>query len=130
MSKVKSKGYACIFDQVPLNWKRTGCVSTHAMELPYVFGDWDGSTDVWSLVYTLAGRSGAESPDPGLTDADRRVSEAMMAFWTQFARTGDPNVEGLAPWPAYETAGDQYLYVADPLEVKSGFSRLAPGKEG
>ena len=99
------------------------------MELAYVFGDWDGGTDVWSLVFMLASQSGAESRDPGLTDVDRKVSEAMMAMWTQFAKTGDPNVEGLPTWPAYDAARDEYLYFADPLEVRSDFSGLVSRTE-
>jgi carboxylesterase type B len=49
----------------------------------------------------------------------------MMAMWTQFARTGNPNVKGLVTCPAYDSATDQYLYIADPLQVKSGNSKLA-----
>jgi para-nitrobenzyl esterase len=60
----------------------------------------------------------------GVTDVDRKVSEEMMSMWTQFARTGDPSVEGLITWPAYEASTDKYLYIVDPLQVKSGFSKV------
>ena len=125
VSQAGQKGYAAIFDHVPAGWKREGCISTHAMELGYVFGDWDSKTDHWLILYFLASQSGAKSKDPGVTDVDRKVSEAMMAMWAQFARTGDPNTKGLTTWPAYEAASDQYLYIADPLEVKSGFSKVS-----
>ena len=52
----------------------------------------------------------------------------MMAMWAQFVRTGYPNVEGMIAWPAYESAADQYLYVAEPLQVKSRFSKVAQKK--
>jgi len=123
VTEAGAKGYACIFDQVPSKWQQEGCISTHAMELGYVFGDWDNTTGGWLLVFMLASQSGAKSPDPGLTDADRKVSEAMMAMWAQFARTSDPNVKGLTDWPTYDTT-DRYLYIADPLAVKSGFSKV------
>ncbi len=126
VTKAGAKGYACIFDQVPSKWKQEGCVSTHAMELGYVFGDWDNTTGNWPMIYVLTSQSGAKSPDPGLTDIDRKVSEAMMAMWTQFAKTGDPNIKGLVNWPAYEAATERYLYIADPLAVKSGFSQILP----
>jgi para-nitrobenzyl esterase len=126
VSQAGQKGYAAIFDHVPAGWRREGCISTHAMELGYVFGDWDDKAGNWPILYFLASQSGAKSPDPGLTDIDRKVSEEMMAMWTQFARTGAPNVKGLITWPAYEAATDQYLYIADPLEVKSGFSKIVP----
>jgi para-nitrobenzyl esterase len=120
------KGYACIFDQVPSKWRQEGCVSTHAMELAYVFGDWDNSTRWWPGIFNLLAKgSGAKTPDPALTDADRKVSENMMAMWARFAKTGNPNAEGPVAWPAYEPSTDQYLYIAEPLQVKSGFSKVA-----
>jgi para-nitrobenzyl esterase len=121
------KGYTAIFDQVPSKWRAEGAVSTHAMEVLYVFGDYDNRTGWWSFMYGLAKDSGAKDPnDPGLTEADRKVSEAMMKMWTQFARTGDPNVEGLIQWPVYNKEDDKYMYFFDPLEIKTGFSKIGP----
>ena len=121
------KGYAAIFDQVPSKWRAEGAVSTHAMEVLYVFGDYDNRTGWWSFMHSLAKESGAKDPnDPGLSEADRNVSEAMMKMWTQFARTGDPNVEGMIQWPAYNKEDDKYMYFAEPLEIKTGFSKIKP----
>jgi para-nitrobenzyl esterase len=120
-------GYAAIFDQVPAGWRKDGAVSTHAMELLYVFGDYDNRSGWWSFMHGLASQSGAKSPDdPGLTEADRRVSETMMQMWAQFAATGNPNVPGVIEWPVYDPESDRYMYFADPLEIRSGFSRIVP----
>jgi para-nitrobenzyl esterase len=124
-SKVNIKSYAYIFDQVPSKWRQEGCVSCHAMETVYMFGNVDEPRE-WALVYFLASQSGAKSEDPGVTDVDRNVAEEMMSMWTQFAKTGNPSVEGMISWPAYEASTDKYLYIADSLELKSGFSKIGP----
>jgi para-nitrobenzyl esterase len=126
--KAKVKGYAGIFDQVPGNWRQEGGRATHAMEMHYVFGDVDNS-DAWKTIFFLYASGGAKSPIPLITDADRKVSEAMMKMWVQFAKTGNPSVEGLITWPAWEKSTDQYLYIAEPLQVRSGYSQVAQKKQ-
>jgi para-nitrobenzyl esterase len=123
-NKAKVKGYAGIFDQVPTNWRQEGGVSAHAMEMHFVFGAVD-KAEPWYGLHFLYARGGAKSQAPLITDAERKVSEAMMKMWTQFAKTGNPSEEGLVAWPAWEKATDQYLYIAEPLQVKSGFSHIA-----
>jgi para-nitrobenzyl esterase len=123
-NKVGGKAYGYVFDHVPSGWKKDGVVSTHAMELPYVFGDLDQG-GFWPILFTLAKPSGAKSVDPGVTDTDREVSEVLMRLWTNFAKTGNPSLKGVVDWPAWEQGTDQYLHITESLRVKSGFSRIA-----
>jgi para-nitrobenzyl esterase len=124
--KAGVKGYAAIFEHVPGQWKAEGCVATHFMELGYVFGDLDVNSAWWSLLFFFTSPAGAKQKNPGFTDVDRKLSEDMMTIWTQFARTGDPSVQGLVTWPSYDSTSDQYLSIDEPLLVKSGFSLIAP----
>lgn len=58
----------------------------HGAELPYVFG-----TPVEEVA----------APQQ-FTPAQWQLSRQMAAYWTAFARTGRPEVEGQAPWEAYQ----------------------------
>jgi para-nitrobenzyl esterase len=122
-SQANSRGYAAVFDQVPKNWRKEGCVAPHGMELHYMFGSLD-IAEAWEAHFGVFSLSGAKSPVPVISNSDRKVSEAMMTIWTQFARTGNPSVTGLVEWPAWNKASDQYLYITEPLQVKSGYSDL------
>jgi para-nitrobenzyl esterase len=59
----------------------------HSGELPYVFG--------W------AQRAGPGVMGAKYEAADATLSEQMQGYWTNFARTGNPNGAGLPEWPAY-----------------------------
>jgi para-nitrobenzyl esterase len=122
-SKLGTKAYACIFSHVPSKWREEGVLAYHGLEVMYVFGDLALLKEPQHF-YIFARPSGATQPDPGLTEEDKWVAEAMMTMWVQFAKTGDPSVEGLVTWPAWEPTTDQYLEIAWPLRVKSGFSKI------
>jgi para-nitrobenzyl esterase len=47
-----------------------------------------------------------------LTAAQIALSTQMVGFWSQFARTGNPNAAGNTVWPAYTAANDTYLTLA------------------
>ncbi len=123
--KKNRPGYACIFDFVPAYWRKEGGVSAHSTELTYVFGDWDNSSGWWDSIAMFMQTSGAKTREVRLGPSEKFISEAMMRLWTQFAKTGKPAVKGLTDWPAYDKAGDKYLYINEPLEVKTGFSKVA-----
>ena len=62
----------------------------HGAELPYVFQHLDLTPLPW-------------------TDADRRISDAMATYWTNFAKSGNPNGNGLPRWPAFSSRDAQRM---------------------
>lgn len=59
---------------------------------------------------------------PGLktTPGDHQLTEAMMTYWTNFARTGDPNGTGVPEWPSYSLDRDVWLDLNHSIRVIEG----------
>ncbi|HXY70706.1 MAG TPA: carboxylesterase family protein [Gemmatimonadales bacterium] len=73
----------------------------HGGEIPFVFGF--GQLAVFAPPQDLA------------------VSAMMQAYWTNFAKTGDPNGPGLPAWPAYAGPEPRTLVVDDSTAAVAGF---------
>ncbi|MFB7716105.1 carboxylesterase/lipase family protein [Nocardia sp. NPDC056100] len=66
--------------------------AAHAFDLPYLY-ETNGVT-------------------PAFTDAQRRLSEQMIDYWTAFARTGDPDGAGRPAAPRFDAASGRMLRFA------------------
>jgi len=128
--KQHSNVYVYLFNHVPTGWYNQGILDAyHGLDVAYEFGFYPWVSFFWgTLFFPFSSYCGINvGPDPGLDKKDVYVGEAMMTMWARFAATGNPSIIGLQ-WPAYTPRNDQYLYIDDPLAVKSGFSGLTePG---
>ena len=77
----------------------------HGAEIPYVFNTPD-SWMPWDA-------------------SDAALAEIMGGYWTNFAATGDPNGDGLPPWPAWDAATDGYIELGDEVSAGAGLRQDA-----
>jgi para-nitrobenzyl esterase len=83
----------------------------HASELSHVFG-----TYAQGLV--------GVGPPARATEADARLSDVMQRYWTNFAKTGDPNGPGLPMWPKFDPKLRGYVeFTSSGAAVKQGLRR-------
>jgi len=59
---------------------------------------------------------------PTLSAPQQKLAAAMVAYWTDFAKTGNPNGKGVPAWPRYTTSLEQYQSLVPPTPVtRRGF---------
>ena len=86
--KGKGRAYIYYFDH---KTPRTPHGAQHASEIGYVF-------------HNLGGRGPAPEPE------NTAISDLMSAYWTNFAKKGNPNGPGLPEWPAFTESAQQVMY--------------------
>jgi len=75
----------------------------HGIEITFVFGNAEQVQQVTPTAEDIA------------------LSEAMMAYWTNFAAAGDPNGEGVPEWPAFTIETDQYQELGATVSTQTGY---------
>ncbi|MCR4824626.1 MAG: carboxylesterase family protein [Bacteroidales bacterium] len=96
-----SKVYLYYFDQHPDGPGDAG--SPHGQEVRYVFQHLDENHPI---------------------EGDDALMQAIGDYWTNFAKTGDPNGPGLPVWPAFDNAAPQAMYLSGPTP----FAGPVPGE--
>jgi para-nitrobenzyl esterase len=98
--KGKGKAYVYYFDhRTPLSPNG----ANHGAEIGYVFRTLDVPSGPLGFI-------GKPRPE------DLAMSELLSSYWTNFAKTGDPNGAGLPAWPAFTPAAQNAML----FDAKSG----------
>lgn len=108
-SRIGLPSYLYLFDHGYPAADAVGLHACHASEIPYVFGTFDGTPPLWPKV-----------PE---TKDERRISDAMIGYWTSFAASGSPTAAGEPDWPVYAPAGSAMVFGQTPAVV----APLMPG---
>jgi para-nitrobenzyl esterase len=69
----------------------------HAAEIPFVF-------DTHYLPINPTGN---------------RLTDTMVAYWTNFAKYGDPNSDAIPEWPAYDTKTKRWMILDNEISVEA-----------
>lgn len=90
----------------PTNSRYHGLGATHGLEMPYVFDHLTPHIALW-------------------TAADYRLARVMSAYWTRFAKSGNPNDSRLPTWPAFDLHRERFMYLGKRIRSEP-MSNMAP----
>jgi para-nitrobenzyl esterase len=93
-------GFLYYFDHSYPAADALGLHGFHAAEIPYVFG-----------TMRLAAAAWPRAPD---TPEERALSDAMLGYWTSFARDGRPTARGQPGWQPYGAARAYMAFAGTP----------------
>jgi para-nitrobenzyl esterase len=87
-------------------------LAAHTIDIQFLFPLWHGG---------ILGVSGA-SQSPALTQQESVLSDQLVAAWTNFARTGNPNRTGNSPWPRFVNQEGVPEYLSENVPSLSTFT--------
>jgi para-nitrobenzyl esterase len=98
---ISQPSYLYYFDQDYPAAAAANLTAFHASEVPFVFGTFDRTPAGWPAI-----------PD---TAEQRRVSDAMLDYWTSFAANGRPSARNGPDWETFSPAGAYMTFNNMPL---------------
>jgi para-nitrobenzyl esterase len=76
-----------------------GCKAGHGAEIRFAYGQLWREPRAWNK-------------------DDLAMQKQMLGYWTNFAKTGDPNSEGWPKWPVFDGAPDTVQRLGSAVEIK------------
>lgn len=77
-------------------------LAAHTIDIQFLFPGWHGGI----LGVNIDQVTGAQRD---LNAGETNLSDQLVAAWTNFAATGNPNGSGDSPWPVFTTSSQKYL---------------------
>jgi para-nitrobenzyl esterase len=99
--KAGQPAFLYLFDHGYPAMDQAGLHAFHASEIPYMFGALDRVPARW--------------PKAPETAKERALSDAMIGYWTSFARTARPRASGASTWKAYTPDGAYMAFRDKPV---------------
>jgi para-nitrobenzyl esterase len=93
----KGKSYLYLFSRVPPGEPNYGAF--HSAEFGYALH----TLHLW---------------DRPFTDVDFKLEDMMSSYWVSFAKTGDPNGEGLPEWPVFNDRDPEIMGLGDVVKAE------------
>ncbi|WP_305096382.1 carboxylesterase family protein [Croceibacterium aestuarii] len=94
--RLGAASFLYLFDHGYPAAEAAGLKSFHGAELPFLFGTMRTTPPEWPAI-----------PD---TQEQQLLSEAMIEYWSTFAKTGRPESEAGPQWPNYMTSQQHMLF--------------------
>ncbi|MBY8825648.1 carboxylesterase/lipase family protein [Sphingomonas colocasiae] len=88
-ARLGQPSYLYLFSHSYPSADEAGLTGFHASEVPFIFGNFQATPPNWPRIPDDAGQ--------------RRIADAMLDYWTSFARTGRPIAQGASEWLPFGT---------------------------
>lgn len=102
---VPTFAYDFVYEDAPFYFPRMEdfrADATHTVDIQFLFPGYHGGP--------IGVNIDQETGQPReMNEEESRLADQMVAAWTRFAASGDPNPEGSTVWPRYSDAGGEYL---------------------